>query len=574
MIVFNNHYFYKLNYEIYGNKEEIVFNENFENESFKSEIEWITKPKVKIMKLIIIPKDKLKIDSLTMMLHFDFKKSQKIFVNGYQSWTDSKELNIKDKIKGISCIAKPIIRKYEIDKYGDYTFRKYSRRRGNFHSYTYTYIRENNEIQLMGSLSEENGFTIFETEVKDNVFKIHKDCKDLEIENKYLAFDIVWIEGHDDEVFDTYFELMKIRKPEDKIYTGWTSWYHYYQNINERIILDNLNALNKQIDIFQIDDGYQTAVGDWLSVDKGKFPNGMKKVANEIHSKGYKAGIWLAPFVCETNSIIFKEKKYWILRDNQNKLVTAGSNWSKFYALDIYHPEVRDYIKQVFSVVLDDWGYDMVKLDFLYAVCLLPRKDKTRGQIMIEAMKFLRECIGDKLILGCGVPLGAAFGLVDFCRIGCDISLDWNDIWYMRFINRERISTLNAIKNTIHRRHLNNRAFINDPDVFLLRDNNIKLCKTQKKTLAFINKTFGSLLFTSDDVKYYDEDKMKRFNEIMNKKKRYVKSVERYKKGLYEVRYEEGQNDYLAFVNLSKKKINYKNKMIKPYETKIYKEGM
>jgi alpha-galactosidase len=54
---------------------------------------------------------------------------------------------------------------------------------------------------------------------------------------------------------------------------------------------------------------------------------------------------------------------------------------------------------------LNEWGYHMVKLDFLYSVCLIPTKTKTRGQIMTEAMKFLRECVGDKLILGCGVPL-------------------------------------------------------------------------------------------------------------------------------------------------------------------------
>ena len=42
---------------------------------------------------------------------------------------------------------------------------------------------------------------------------------------------------------------------------------------------DDLEALSKvdaDIDIFQIDDGFQTATGDWLSVDPVKFPNGMK----------------------------------------------------------------------------------------------------------------------------------------------------------------------------------------------------------------------------------------------------------------------------------------------------------
>ena len=60
---------------------------------------------------------------------------------------------------------------------------------------------------------------------------------------------------------------------------GYTTWYNYYPNINEKIVTDDLEALSKvdaDIDIFQIDDGYQTNVGDWLSVDQKKFPCGMK----------------------------------------------------------------------------------------------------------------------------------------------------------------------------------------------------------------------------------------------------------------------------------------------------------
>ena len=137
-------------------------------------------------------------------------------------------------------------------------------------------------------------------------------------------------------------------------------------------------------------------------------------------------------------------------------------------------PEVKAYIKHVFDVVLNEWNYDLVKLDFLYAVCMHPTKNKTRGQIMCEAMDFLRECVGDKLILACGVPLGPSFGKVDYCRIGCDVGLDWNDKAYMRLFHRERVSTLNALGNAVGRRQLNGRAFINDPDVFFFREDNIQ----------------------------------------------------------------------------------------------------
>ena len=90
---------------------------------------------------------------------------------------------------------------------------------------------------------------------------------------------------------------------------------------------------------------------------------------------------------------------------------------------------------------------------------------------MCDAMDLIRELCGDKLILGCGVPLAPAFGKVDFCRIGADMALSWGK----KPFSREDVSTKHALLNTIFRRELDGRAFLNDPDVFLLRDNNIKM---------------------------------------------------------------------------------------------------
>lgn len=130
---------------------------------------------------------------------------------------------------------------------------------------------------------------------------------------------------------------------------------------------------------------------------------------------------------------------------------------------------------------------------------------------MCEAMDFLRECCRDKLILGCGVPLGPAFGIVDACRIGCDAETSFKDKYYAKLTNREIISTKNAINNAIFRRHLNGRIFANDPDVFFLRNGGVKPAKytlEQKSLLATINNMFGSVLFVSDSIGDYDDSQM------------------------------------------------------------------
>ncbi|MBO7354888.1 MAG: alpha-galactosidase, partial [Lachnospiraceae bacterium] len=141
---------------------------------------------------------------------------------------------------------------------------------------------------------------------------------------------------------------------------------------------------------------------------------------------------------------------------------------------------------------------------------------ESRAGRMIRALTFLRELCGQKLILGCGTPVMPAFGLVDYCRIGCDVGLDWNDKMYMRIIHRERVSTKQSINNTIFRSGLDRRAHGNDPDVFFLRDNNISLTPAEKNYLATVNALFGSVWLTSDDLNSYDGAKIAQYRALVH----------------------------------------------------------
>jgi len=163
-----------------------------------------------------------------------------------------------------------------------------------------------------------------------------------------------------------------------------------------------------------------------------------------------------------------------------------------------------------------DMGFDFFKLDFLYAAALPSYKDKTRCQVQQEAYKLLRDTLKNKIILGCGANIINSYENFDYLRIGPDVSLEFDDIFYMRMFHRERISTKVTIQNTIYRSFMNNHLFGNDPDVFLLRDDNIKLSKAQRESLAKLNALFGSLLFTSDNIATYDEEKKALFNEVLN----------------------------------------------------------
>ena len=328
------------------------------------------------------------------------------------------------------------------------------------------------------------------------------------ISEPYAALEVAQLTGSESEVFDLWFALQNVAPPKAKPIKGYTSWYNYYQDISEEKILKNLDALSKapmQFDVFQIDDGFQTRVGDWLSVDPKKFPNGLKPIADRVRELGMTPGLWLNPFGCEFKSETAAQHPDWLLRDDKGEPIVAGCNWGGFWVWDFYNPGAREYIRKCLQTAVRDWGFGLLKLDFLYAVCMKPTAERTRGEIMAEAMDFLREATEGALLLGCGVPLGAAFGKVDYCRIGCDVGLDYDDKLYMRIIHRERVSTKYSMRNTVFRRQLSGRAFWNDPDVFLLRHDNIALSWSERETLALVNSQFGGVLFTSDDVSGYDE---------------------------------------------------------------------
>lgn len=463
-----------------------------------------------ILSAVLHADKEIRIDRMRAVFDCTYRAQERIFLNGYQTWTDSTEHSIRSRMSGIGHIPPQLSRKYAFPQYGDYTFTRYTGRAGELHGFSYGYLRQGRTYRFFGSLAEDSGFTVFYTNTAKATLTAEKDCAGLTVRGDYTAMHLLMTAGTEREVFDTYFSLLGVKLREDaKPIFGYTSWYRHYQNISEDILLadlEGLQALPCPADVFQIDDGYQTAVGDWLSVDAGKFPNGMAKLAADIRAAGYLPGIWLAPFAAEEKSSLWQEHPDWFVRDAKGDPIKGGSNWSGFYALDICNEDVRSYLREVFRTVIDEWGYGLVKLDFLYAACIQPRPDKTRGQLMAEAMDFLRECVGDAFILGCGVPLASAFGRVDYCRIGCDVSLDWDDKPYMRMTHRERVSTRNAVQNAVFRRQLNGRAFLSDPDVFLLRSDQTGMTAEQRTCLAEINALCGAVLFTSDNISEYGEE--------------------------------------------------------------------
>ncbi len=508
------------------------------------------------VKIVVNAKKAVKAELAELIYDHYYEQTERFFANGFQSWTSSREYKRNDVHYGLRTLSKlPIVRTFS-GASGDYAFTEYGK--DLYHSFSYTYFRIDEKVELVGSLNERTGYTIFYADYAQNIFAAVKDVEGLTLDGEYQLFDIVRVQGTYDEVFDKYFELYPHKNTgRVKHLAGYTSWYNYYQNINEEIILRDLQGLaraGKNANIFQIDDGYETKVGDW-DMDTVKFPNGLAPIVDRIHEQGLMAGLWYAPFAAQFKANVIKNHPDWLIRNKHGRPVISGIAWGGFYALDFEKEEVREYIKAFFDKVFNEWHFDMVKLDFLYAAAIEPRNGKTRGQLMCEAMDFLRECCGDKIILGCGVPLAPAFGVVDACRISCDVENTFKEKFYVKVTNQEIISAKMAMVNSVYRRHLNGRIWANDPDVFFLRDDGMKKAGytlQQKQLLAKVNHIFGDVLFVSDNVGAYDDVKMQILLDAYRKFDGKVLSAEHIAPEILKVVFEEdGRKQMLVFDDLS-----------------------
>ena len=294
--------------------------------------------------------------------------------------------------------------------------------------------------------------------------------------------------------------------------TGWCSWYYYYQGISQSIIEENLEVLKNirgevPFNLIQIDDGYEKEVGDWFEFNK-KFPAGVRGIAKNIKQSGFTPGIWTAPFILHPRSQTVKDHPEWLLRRKNKRPTRAGFVWNNLgMALDLTAPGVLEYVRNVISKAVNDWGFQYLKLDFLYAAALKGRyfdDTKTRAQVLRLGMETIRAAAGEKtVLLGCGVPLGSALGLVDSMRIGADVSGHWKPTYFnisFPFKKEPHMpSAENSINNIITRSFLHNRWWVNDPDCLLVRvDSALTLPEIQ--TLATLIALTGGAVLLSDNM--------------------------------------------------------------------------
>jgi alpha-galactosidase len=246
--------------------------------------------------------------------------------------------------------------------------------------------------------------------------------------------------------------------------TVWCSWYHYFTQVTEADVLENLDvmdALELPVEVVQLDDGYEAEIGDWLELS-GRFRS-LGELVDRIRQRGRRTGIWVAPFLVGERSRLAAEHPDWLVGD-----ATAGRNWDQeLRALDVTHPDAATWLTEVFTS-LAGLGIDYFKIDFIYAGALEGGRHGHADGLAAyrRGVELIREAIGpDAYLLGCGAPILPSIGLVDAMRI----SPDTDPAYEPPDADLSRPSQRAAVLTGRARQWQHGRFWVNDPDCLLAR---------------------------------------------------------------------------------------------------------
>ena len=297
----------------------------------------------------------------------------------------------------------------------------------------------------------------------------------------------------------------------------WCSWYYYYENFSQDILEKLLPEFKKEqakFQYIQIDAGYTPHIGDWLQSNH-RYPEGLEKAAETILAAGYKAGIWIAPFLVGDLSELYLTHPDWIVRDKENqpyvvfRSYTEPKIWanrdSNYYVLDTTHPEAFAYLKYVFQT-LKGYGFTLYKTDFMLWGMVDSSKaqrydpSQTSFEIMRNVLAMIREVIGeDSFLLGSIAPFMPFIGYADAMRIAGDNGAQWSD----------KYGPVNLLQELPYDNYFNNVFWQNDPDSVILRDFESNLTVAETRSLALLQALSGGVVTTSDPVGQLSEERKK-----------------------------------------------------------------
>ena len=291
--------------------------------------------------------------------------------------------------------------------------------------------------------------------------------------------------------------------------TGWCSWYVFYEKINAGLLRENCARLASvrsvlPTNVVVVDDGYMTAWGDWDSLQPQRFTT-MQAVARDIRAHAnMRPGVWLAPFAADKKSRLALHHPDWIIRNDAGQPANSSHCGKFFYGLDATNPDVLEHVRATIRRATVEWGFNVLKIDFLYAACLEGngKYDPTmsRAQTMRVALQTIREAAGpDVFLIGCGCPIATGIGYMDAMRISADTGPTWYPSFPLPKYDNGTLPALRAmLRNSMSRAPLGHRWWHNDPDCIMLGKHTRLKDEEVTSAATIVAMTCGMLLLSDD----------------------------------------------------------------------------
>ena len=145
----------------------------------------------------------------------------------------------------------------------------------------------------------------------------------------------------------------------------YNSWEGCGMDFTHGRLLDLAKRAKKLgCELFVLDDGWfgdrnhdRAGLGDYV-VNKKKLPKGLKGLAEDVNAIGLEFGLWFEPECVNEDSALYRTHPDWVLEDGLPRVY--GRNQLH---LDLTKGEVRDYIVENVSRILDSANISYVKWD-------------------------------------------------------------------------------------------------------------------------------------------------------------------------------------------------------------------
>ncbi len=303
------------------------------------------------------------------------------------------------------------------------------------------------------------------------------------------------------------------------------TWYYYGLTVSYADVKENLEWISRKklpYTVFQIDEGWEVTLGEWKP--NNRFPVSMKALAKEICSTGMIPGIWTSPFIAHASASIWSIHPEWALRDNTGSPVLFPMNGTVYQVLDITLETVRNYIREFYQTLTNEWGYRYHKLDFTRAPVIYPWAKKGNPALAWPeayrlALCAVREGIGeDSYLLICGGLYDASVGIADAQRTGSDVL----SMWASESGGGKAVPC--TVKQNLMRFHMN-AWWANDADCLMLRRQRY-MTRSLNLTLGLLNDEevkvmllsqylSGGLFSQTEPLKSIDQDRLREIRHLL-----------------------------------------------------------